>query len=316
MSTPLVTVCIPTYEPKPEHLREALDALCAQTDTRWKAFVRDDASNADVQSMIRPYLADPRFTFVRGEQRAGIGGNWNACLAEADTPYVAYLFQDDAWSDGYLAEALRTLESFPNAGFVSLGHEYRFEGPSDVRSSYETLRSIREQQEAIRDGREFLARWMEDGLHPNVIGEPSFVVIRTASSGAAGQFLEDMPQFLDVEYWTRLLRVSDWAHLRGTHGFFRVHADGASARNLESGAGIFDRLRTMERVMDAAEGRERESAKHAIAKQLGVMIGKYVSRRKAGKAVAGTGGGAMKRFMAKHPLLALKGFGAYLRGRS
>lgn len=299
---------MPTYEPKPDHLRAALESVLAQTETRWTLFIHDDASQADVQGIVAPYLDDARIRFARSETRLGIGGNWNACLKEAKTPYVQYLFQDDTWEKDYLLNALNILETHPHVGFVSVEHEYAFEGHSEFRGGYEDLLRFKRENISMgeHDGREFLQWWMARGLHPNVIGEPSFVMLRKSVTDAVGPFLEDMPQFLDVEYWTRLLQGSDWYYIPKSHGAFRVHASGASHQNQQQGRGLFDRLRCMELVMNALEGSGRAVAKQAIVTQLAQMMEKFLKRRKDGKAVRLEGSGAAKRFLLQHPLLAIR----------
>ncbi len=104
---PQVDVLIPTYNPNPEHLREALDGLLKQTFTQWRALIRDDASQVDVRSMIEDYRDDPRITFQHSDEQLGIGGNWNECFEQTCAPLVAYLFQDDYWEPIYLLR-LRT----------------------------------------------------------------------------------------------------------------------------------------------------------------------------------------------------------------
>ena len=97
----IVDVLIPTYNPGAEHLRVALDALKAQTYTEWQAFIHDESDAVDVEVIVRPYLEDPRFQFMRSPKRLGIGGNWNACLTHTKNPVVAYLFHDDEWVPEY-----------------------------------------------------------------------------------------------------------------------------------------------------------------------------------------------------------------------
>lgn len=305
---------MPTYEPKPLHLKEAVESVLAQTEKNWVLFIHDDSSTEDVADILKPYLSDPRITFKRGEKNLGIGGNWNHCLSNANGTYIQYLFQDDVWKPEYLAKAVAALESTPKAGFASVGHTYAFEGPSDTKPLYDALLDLKKHEltPGWHDGREMLQWWMDRGIHPNVIGEPSFVMMRATTVMAAGTFLEDMPQFLDVEYWTRLLRISDWMNVTEDHGSFRVHPSAASARNQEAGVGLFDRLRTMEMVLKASEGTQRSLAKKAVAQQLGLMIGKYMKRKQSGKAIAESGGGAAKKFILKHPLLTLRGYFSYL----
>ncbi len=307
---------MPTYEPNPDHLREAIECVLAQTELAWTLLIHDDASTVNVRAMIENHLKDSRITFIRSEHRLGIGGNWNACLQKASAPFVQFLFQDDLWDKEYLAVAMKALQEHPSAGFVSMHHDYKFEDALDTNPGYEALLAFKQEHlsEGMHDGRAFLRWWMDRGLHPNVIGEPSFVMLRKASTDAAGTFLEDMPQSLDVEYWTRMLQVCDWYYVPHSYGRFRVHASAASNRNQQSGKGIFDRLRCMERVMNQMEGSDRAAAKLAISQQLSVMIGKFLNRTRTGKGIAMEGSGAAKGFALRHPLLTLRGAIAHVCG--
>jgi glycosyltransferase involved in cell wall biosynthesis len=320
MQKTLVSIGMPTYEPEPGQLRSAIESVLAQTEARWTLFIHDDASQADVHAIVAPYLKDPRVTFARSDKRLGIGGNWNACLANLGAPFVQLMFQDDTWDKGYLKAASEPLERHPETGFVSVEHAYVFEAGIDpiLQKGYEHLLDFKRKEisEGHHDGREMLRWWMSRGLHPNIIREPSFVMMRKSSCEAAGKFLEDMPQFLDVEYWTRLLQICDWHNVTQSHGSFRVHVSGASMRNQREGKGLFDRLRCMEGVMNAAEGSDRTAAKRAIAEQLAQMIQKFRNRKAAGGAVNPQGGGAVKSFAIKHPILLLRGLGMYLMRRS
>jgi glycosyltransferase involved in cell wall biosynthesis len=309
MTTPLITVCMPTYEPQPHLLKAAIECVLAQTETRWTLFIHDDASQSDVRAIVEPYLKDSRIRFARSEKRLGIGGNWNACMQTVETPYVQYLFQDDLWDKDYVASGVKILEQHPKVGFVSLEHEYLFDGTITDHTGYDALLAFKQENisEGEHEGRAFLDWWVARGLHPNVIGEPSFVCMRTSATKAAGLFLEDMPQFLDAEYWTRLLLVSDWYAIKESHGAFLVHSSGASTQNEKLGRGLFDRLRSMEMVMNRLEGSSRAIARKAIAAQLADMMQKYVNRRKAGKTINPEGSGTAKQFLIKHPILAFRG---------
>lgn len=244
-----VTILLPTHEPNPAHLREALDSIFAQTLTDWELFIHDDASTKDVRAMVEPYLSDARVHFTKSETRLRIGGNWNACMKLGSAPYVQYLFQDDVWEPRYLERAVAVLESNPDVGFVAVNHEYRTDPPgSEMHPIYAEVEGHRRK---LTEGRqlspEFLRWWIGNGLRPNVIGEPSFVMMRRSLVERVGLFREDLKQYLDAEYWVRLLLQSDWYYVAESLGFFRVHGGGASAYNAR-GMSMFDRPRVLLRL--------------------------------------------------------------------
>lgn len=318
MSQPLVSIFVPTYEPRPEHLHAALDSVLAQSDPRWELFIHDDASNVDVENMVRPYLRDKRVTFKRSPRRLGIGGNWNACLQLGKAPYVQYLFQDDQWHRDYLQTNIAVLEADPSIGFTASNHEYAMEGPAgDARKTvYEDVLAIK--REHLRPGRQtsldFIDWWSKRGLRPNVIGEPSFVMLRRELTERIGRFSENMPQCLDLEYWLRALLRTDWYYIDNDLGSFRVHAAAASARNDESGLGLFDRLRCFDVLLNGLpRGPVRRRAQRSFQLQIADMAQRFFARAKSGKKVSGGGSTALVGICMKHPVLVMKGIVGYVR---
>lgn len=313
MLAPRVNILLPTFEPNTAHLHEALTSLLEQTEKRWTLFIHDDASLVDVRAMIEEELTDPRITFARSRKRRGIGGNWNATMEQSPggAPFIQFLFQDDVWHPHYLERALAVLEKNRDVGCVAVQHDYLFEGECPVREQYEKLQTYRRDKMAPgpQDGGAFLAWWMGQGLHPNIIGEPSFVMLRRSVVETVGAFAEDMPQFLDVEYWTRVLGVTSWYNLPGPLGTFRVHDKGASERNRTEGRGLFDRLRCMERVeRREPRGRIKHKMRAALEHHLALMIRKYRARTERGGATSTNGRSGVLAFALRHPIITLRAY--------
>jgi len=304
-----IAVLIPTYNPNREFLHAALHSLQAQTYKEWTAFIHDDCSpNNETDSIIKPFLNDPRITYKRSDKRLGIGGNWNACLSHTESDYVAFLFQDDLWAPEYLEGAIKVLNDNKTVGFVSLEHLYKVEGMDEAAPLYDAVQTFRSDyiRSGFHHGKELLDWWIRNELTPNIIGEPCFVVMRREATKTAGPFLNDMPQFLDVEYWTRLLLTHDWFFLRGNFGSFRVHSMAASATNQKSGQGLFDRLRCFDLLIHQLSGESRSIALTARSNALRKMIGKFVNRVGTGKKVSAQGSGELKKFILRHPLVVVK----------
>ena len=304
----LVDIYIPTYEPDPEHLGQALDSLLAQTEQRWHAYIHDDASKADVKAMVEPYLKDKRFSFSRSTKRLGIGGNWNACLPLGSSPFIQYLFQDDWWEPHFLEAGVQAMNEFPGVGIVSLGHDYVCTEGSDAIPLYKELEQFRSNHlsPGVHDGKELLLFWLEHELHPNIVGEPDFVMLRRSVVHKAGKYLEDMPQNLDMEYALRCLMHGDWYYVDDVCGHFRVHTQAASAVNQREGTGIFDRFRCFERVIRLLpKEHDKKIAIKARNRALDDMAGKFLNRVKSGGRVQtkSKGSNSFKVFALKHPLL-------------
>ncbi len=310
-----VSILIPTYQPNTAFLREAVQSVLAQTHTNWQLLIHDDASDVDVMDGIAPFLLDPRIRAERNIIRLGIGGNWNACLQQASGDYVAFLFQDDVWHPEYLKEAVAALEREPRVGLVASFHAYQTDGSAEAATflktaGFDAVQETRRHamQPGQCDGRVFLKMWTGRGLHPNLIGEPSFVVLRKSVVDKVGFFREDMPQGLDLEYWTRALLASDLFTITRESGFFRVHPSAASMQNDQTGAGLTDRLRCIESLMSASTTPRdlKDIARQTFSFQLSMMFRKARKRREEGKSMGKGNARSVLPILLHHPLLTLQ----------
>lgn len=334
MDDPLVTIYVPTFEPNPTFLKEALDCVQHQTEQRFIVLINDDASEAPVREMVEPYLRDPRFTFRRNTKRRGIGGNWNACLEHflcptsypsassrrrpfgheltaewPTTNYIQFLFQDDRWYFTYLSSMLAIFQKYPETGLAAADHEYDIESNLVTAPVYEDLRRIRNSLVApgFHRGQEFLQFWIQRELHPNLVGEPSFIMLRRSTVEHIGPFREDMPQYLDVEYWTRALLTTHWYSVGEELGIFRVHRCGASAQNAQSGEGLFDRLRCFELLLSSLPyGNLRNEVTAARRSALITMVRKFLRRIAAKQGVITRRGNLLWKFALRHPFMMCK----------
>jgi len=304
-----VSVLLPTYEPDPAFLTLAIESVLTQTHQDWTLFIHDDASKADVEAMVKPFLADSRIQFRRGGRNRGIGGNWNACLKEADGDFVQFLFQDDVWVPAYLETAVASLVQHPRAGLISVNHAYASEAGAETffrSGGFAELAALK--QERLKPGLQesipFLHWWMARGLRPNLIGEPSFVMLRRSVTDRVGLFREDLPQGLDLEYWIRMLLAADWAYIPQELGAFRVHKGGASMRNDTMGAGLFDRLACFEPLL--IHSRTAAAAQAGVRQSLAGMRDRFRTRVATGGRVGG-GKGKLIAFALRHPFLVLAG---------
>lgn len=94
---PLVSVCMPVYNPSPEALRQAVGSVQAQSYDRWELCVCDDASTRPGVREALEELArsDARISVVHSSDNGGISRATNAALELAQGEYVGFLDDDD-----------------------------------------------------------------------------------------------------------------------------------------------------------------------------------------------------------------------------
>lgn len=231
-----------------------------------------------------------------------------------NSEYVAFLFHDDIWEPTYLEKMIATLDAHPSAGFAAANHSYIQEGIIQTAPLYDALKVFIKENIAsgLHEHRAFLRWWLERGLKPNVIGEPSFVVLRRSLMEQIGPFHESMVQFLDSEYWARCLLKADWVYVPEELGKFRLHPAGMSAVNEGLGRGIFERFQALQTVVAGLPPEEKSFGNAAIVQALSGMIRQYMARRKEGKSIHGKGSGGLKGFLLRHPILTLRAIVGWL----
>ena len=117
--TPLVSVCVTTYNHEP-YLAEALDAILAQRcDFGVEIILGEDCSSDNTLAICRAY--DEKYpeniTLIASTENVGWRANYRRCVEAARGKYIAFCDGDDDWSDeNRLAEQVALMEQRPSVG--------------------------------------------------------------------------------------------------------------------------------------------------------------------------------------------------------
>ena len=77
---PRVSVLMPVYNTRPEHLREAVDSILTQTFTDFELLILNDGStDPQVEEVVTSY-SDPRVVYAVNERNLGISGSRNRLM--------------------------------------------------------------------------------------------------------------------------------------------------------------------------------------------------------------------------------------------
>jgi glycosyltransferase involved in cell wall biosynthesis len=117
---PLISVVMPTYNPKPEWLIEAIESVRNQIYPKWELCIADDAStNPDVHKILADYLAkDARVKVVFREQNGHISAASNSALEIATGKWIALLDHDDVLAEHALFWVAEMINRHPDAGLI------------------------------------------------------------------------------------------------------------------------------------------------------------------------------------------------------
>jgi O-antigen biosynthesis protein len=109
---PTISVILPVYNPRLDHLRAAIESVRDQYYTRWQLCICDDGSTMpQVRDTLSEYArGDARFNLVFAEANGGIAAASNRALALAGGEFVALLDHDDRLTPDALFEIVATLQ--------------------------------------------------------------------------------------------------------------------------------------------------------------------------------------------------------------
>lgn len=115
---PRVSVLMPVYNTRPEHLREAIDSILAQTFTDFELFILNDCStDQQVEDVVKSYT-DPRIVYAVNECNLGISGSRNRLLDMARGEYLAVMDHDDISLPERFEKQVAFLDEHQDVGLV------------------------------------------------------------------------------------------------------------------------------------------------------------------------------------------------------
>jgi glycosyltransferase involved in cell wall biosynthesis len=114
--TPLVCICIPTYNAE-KTIAGTIRSVLGQTYSNLTIQVVDNHSTDGTVAVVEG-LADDRITLHRNPVNVGGEGNFNRCIALAKGKYTAIYHADDIYEPEMVATQVAYLEQHPQASAV------------------------------------------------------------------------------------------------------------------------------------------------------------------------------------------------------
>lgn len=135
---PMLSVLMPTYNPKLEWLDAAIQSLQQQVYPCWELCIADDCSTAP---NVKPFLQevckqDPRIKVDFRQQNGHISACSNTALAMCQGEFVALMDQDDLLPPQALLRVAQCINKTPTVGMIysnedKIGPDGLREGPSN-----------------------------------------------------------------------------------------------------------------------------------------------------------------------------------------
>lgn len=123
MSTPVLSVCLITYNHS-KYIRQSIDAVLMQTaNFPWELIIADDNSTDGTRNILLEYKEKhpDRIKLILQEKNVGASKNWYDMITSPQSKYIALCEGDDYWTDPLkLQKQVDFLEA--NADFVACFH--------------------------------------------------------------------------------------------------------------------------------------------------------------------------------------------------
>ena len=236
-------------------LARTVDAVRAQTRADWELIIVDNGNSEAIAAVAAPYLADPRISLVRHENR-GVAGALKSAGEVATGRYVVVLNSDDAVTKDFCARTGALLDADPGIAAVTCD-AHLFVDPGQIRLSRGYLSSAG-------------ARGRSDGTRPlrlaEVIDGPcpyySAPIRRDVWDAMGGMSMTESPLMNDLDFWLRTLSSGyDVRTIPDKLGLYRIQAGSESRPTDPSGSERFEDVR--ERVLTRAAERSSDPADSA-----------------------------------------------------
>jgi len=184
---PKASVVVPTCD-RPSLLDRALNSISIQTFDDFECFVVDDASTADVASIVDQY--DDRFRYLRHDENRGASASRNTAIEHSLGEYIAFLDDDDVWRPAKLERQVSLFDSHPRSyGLIYCWADY-YEGDQLVQKYRPT-----------HDGYIF-----PEVLDRQRVGNSSTLMVPRDIAESVGGFDEDLPRGNDGDFIRRIAR--------------------------------------------------------------------------------------------------------------
>ncbi len=215
MKTPDVSIVVRTYN-RPEHLRECLSCIQAQSYPSLQTIVVNDAGE-DVEPIVHEVLQERNHKYICNPQNMGRTAALNIGVENTDGTYICFLDDDDV----IYPEHVKTLAE------TALPSQRPFVYSDVLNVTFEQDKLTHEWKRAQEKLVYSFDFERNNLLLANYIPITCWLVRRDCFD-AVGPFDESLLVYEDWEFLIRLSRKFDFYHIRQVTGEYRRHGDNSN----------------------------------------------------------------------------------------
>lgn len=251
---PLVSIILPTYN-RAHLIPYAINSILAQTYHNWELIIWIDGATDNTREVLN-YYDDHRIK-IFSDKNQGVSYALNHAISASRSEYVAFLDDDDQWTDHKLSHQMITLLDYPEidlifgnfrninkaSGKVGLGFEQ-----NAFAMRYLKYHTVQNNSFLITDN------FLKSISINNFIAFDS-VIIRKDLIEKAGKFNENLRNGQDFEYWWRLAILGARIAYTTEVVLDRIkYPSSLSSSNLES---IKNRISSLDSCLEITKANQR-----------------------------------------------------------
>ena len=215
--TPLVSIILPTYNPKKEWIIQSIKSVLGQSYNNFELLIIDDAStNHTLHDIGYLIQSDPRIRIIRNTKNLKLVHTLNAGIKQAQWKYIARIDDDDIWSSVLkLEKQVEFMENNPWCGLCG------------------TSLSTMDYDGTILDT--LILRLSDSAIRSHLLKDSQFahasVLIKKEALDAVWLYDPAWNFVEDYDLWLRIWRKYKLSNLPDNFLLYRINPNGESNKN-------------------------------------------------------------------------------------
>ena len=317
-TTPLISICIPTYNGG-AFIKECLEGLFTQTYSNYEVIICDDGSKDNTVSIIKECIkGKSSITFIENEGNLGLVDNWNKCIALSKGDYIKFLFQDDHITPGALERIAGVIEKH-RPMFITSKRKFILSPASseNAKNYFNTYLQKFENELGIKKDTfielKDVAKLASKYIGINFIGEPSVYVFKKSVVETVGNFDKSFQQLCDLEFALRAISNTNLFYINDVTCEFRIHDSSATVVNINTRhfqITYFEYVNLVSRILYDNKFRKlRDSFTISQKLKLKIYLNNKIYTALKDDRVTGEEKNILKQFISNYPNTGYKNFG-------
>lgn len=212
----MISVIIPLYN-KQESIKKTVESVLCQSFSSFEIIIVNDGSidNSlkEVQSIV-----DSRIRIINKDNE-GVSSARNRGIIEAKYDYLAFLDGDDLWMNNHLEVINYMIQKYKSNNVSVFGTSFTKNKLKDFNL---------QQTETFKDKDFLIENYFTHASKPTSLFNSSSFAVDKSFAISKGLFNEKLKFMEDVEFWFRLLRVSNLAFSTTITSVYNIAAENRS----------------------------------------------------------------------------------------